>query len=108
MSHSKKISLGSRDLTVAALNFKQLDEHKDDISLLMKGFNWSSPEDRAALVRVLVVASAKGGDPITEDELAEHLDISNAHDVLLAFVNRNGFVSKEGEQGEARATPLAS
>jgi hypothetical protein len=108
MTNSKKIQLGDCDFSIAAFSFKQLEEHQDDITLLMTGFNWSDAGHRAALLRVLTAASERAGDAITADDLAERLDISNAHDVVMAFFNRNGFGRKDDAKGEAQAAPSAN
>jgi hypothetical protein len=109
MSNVKTIDLATRSVKIAPFSFKQLDDHQADINLLMQNFTLGESAHRDALVRVITVAATRAGDPVTEDEVRDGLDLSNAHDALLAFFSRNGFVPKDGAQsGEATAAPSAS
>jgi hypothetical protein len=101
----KTLPLGGRELRFAALSFRQLDDLKDEVDLLMSagGANFARAETRAAVVRVAKASIDAAGEPIDEGFLLEHLDTVNFPSVVRAIFDRNGFLAGEGEPGEARA-----
>lgn len=101
----KTFPLGGRELKLAALSFRQLDDLKPEVDLLMSaaGTNYANAEVRAAAVKVGVASFARAGEKVESDFLVENLDTVNFNDLIVAIFSRNGFLAKEGEQGEATA-----
>jgi len=101
----KPFSLGGREFKLAALSFRQLDDLKPEVDLLMSsaGTNFANAEVRAAAVKVGVASFARAGEAVDSDFLIDNLDTVNFPDLIVAVFARNGFLAKEGEQGEATA-----
>lgn len=102
---AKIITLANREVRIAPLTFRQLDALKDEIDLLMSptGLNFARSEARAAVVQVVRASAQAAGDTITDDELLDGLTIVNFADVARSVFDRNGFLAKEGDTGEATA-----
>lgn len=101
----KTLALGGRELRFAALSFRQLDDLKDEVDLLMSpgGTNFARADARTAVVRVAKASIDAAGEPVDESFLLDNLDTVNFAGVVRTIFDRNGFLSEEGEPGEARA-----
>ena len=105
MAHTKRFPLGGRELRLAALTLRQLDDLKAEVDLLMsnRGVMVSDPEVRAAAIKVAIASTGGAGEPVTPDFLLDNLDTVSFNDLVIAIFSRNGFLAKEGEQGEVTA-----
>lgn len=103
----KDVSIGGLQLQFAALTFRQLNDHKDDINTLMSpaGANFANAEARGAIIRVALVSIKS---PITEDALLDAIDTANFTDLITAIFDRNGFLAKADDPGEAVAAASQS
>jgi hypothetical protein len=107
----KPLKVGALLLHFAALTFRQLDDLKPEIDMLMRpaGANFSDPEARAAVVKVAMASAESAGNPVTADELKDNLDTVNFGDVITTMFVRNGFVAEEGDEpGEKKAAASMS
>jgi hypothetical protein len=103
----KTLALGGRDVRIAALSFRQLEDLKGDIDLLMSpdGQKYTNPSTRESLIKLVIASSAAAADPVDRDFLLDSLTIANFNDVGFTLFDRNGWIASEPDQGEARATP---
>lgn len=110
----KPLALGTLGLvTFAALSFKQLDDLKPEIDLLMApmGANFANPVAREAIVKVAQASLAAAGTQVSEDDLKSNLDTFNFPGVVSAIFERNGFLDEQpasASTGEAEAAASTS
>lgn len=104
----KPLTLGGRDLRIAALPFRHLEELKPDIELLMSpaGSSYLNEEAREALMRLVVVSTTTAGNAVDRDFLLDALDIANFVSTGFALFDQNGFIATgDAEPGEMTAAP---
>lgn len=104
------VTLGGRKFKFAAFTFRQLDDHKEAIDLLMTaaGMNFSNADGRKAVVRVALASMQTAGESVDEAFLLDSLDISNFREIVLTLFDANGFVDKDESEGEVQAAALPS
>jgi len=103
----KTLNLGGRELRFAALTFRQLEDLKEDIDLLMSqdGLKYTNAATRESLIRLVIASTQAAGNPVDRDFLLDSLTIANFNAVGFALFDRNGWLAKEDEPGETTATP---
>lgn len=99
------LTLGGRQVHLAALSLQQLRDLKPQINICIGpgGGSYLNDEAADALVDLLMASTKSAGNALDRDFLMQHIDIANYADIGFRLFDKNGFVSKEPVEGEATA-----
>ncbi len=104
------LAFGGRKIRFAALSFRQLDALKAEIDLMLSpsGLRFTSSDTREALIALILASAGNAGETIDRDFLLDNLDVANFDQIGYDLFDRNGFLAKEQEPGEAMAAASQS
>ena len=103
---TKAISLGREKYSIAPLTFRQLDECKPELDVILAagGNNFADPGTRAAVLKIVAVSVTSAGMALSEDDLLDKLTTANFSEIIRQIFDRNGFLAKsDDDPGEAAA-----
>ena len=97
------IMIGDKKYLIPPLNFSALKKHKPFLLRAMKGLvdpATSADEDFDVMFDLVYLALKRNYPALTEDALADQLDISNIQIVMPALMKTSGFEEAEAKAGE--------
>ncbi|RBB38909.1 hypothetical protein DPV79_16145 [Burkholderia reimsis] len=97
------VKLGARDFVIPPLNFKLLQTLAEPLAVVNKGGSFvSDPETRAAFVAVITACVQRNYPEVTNDDMLDLLDVSNAQAAMLALLGVSGYEAKPNGKGAAQ------
>ena len=97
------ITLGSKKYLIPPLNFTALRKHKPFLMRAMKGTidpTAIGDDDFDVMLDLVYLALKRNYPALTEEELADQLDMSNIQVVMPALMKTSGFEEAETKTGE--------
>jgi len=105
MIEGVSISLGGRDFTVPALNFKGIRAREEDIDRISKPASDESEAfgaDRmGAVCRIVHTALVRNYPDVTLEQVEDWVDLNNVTYVIDAVLGQSGLKKNAGEEGSA-------
>jgi hypothetical protein len=99
------IAIGGREYTVPPLTLGQIRRMSREISLFRAdGLDLLSPEAITAVVTVITAALQRNYPDLTEEQVADMLDVASAVPTFIAVLTGSG-LRRSDQPGEASAAP---
>jgi hypothetical protein len=92
---------------VLRLSFRAMKELKEHFGMSVQKYLGQMPEDDVdleGLTKILEVGLRHGGNPLSEDELLDQLDVAHAYDYVLAMRKALGGKEEKQPDGEDPTT----
>ena len=97
------VQLNGQDFVLLPLNWKKLKELREEVIIInnLKP-QLFSPEEQDAILKVVTASLQRSRPDISEDFVAEHLDLGNVGDIIkMVFGDKSA--KKDAGTGEAQA-----
>lgn len=101
------IVLGAEEYQIPPLSFRSIQELKDDVEMLSSVVGVPTPEQRAAVARIIHASIARNYPELTLDNVEDMLDIGNMQTVLEAVMNVSGMTAKASPEGNVEVPSLS-